>query len=89
MRDAALWTARDDYAACQQLAAAAREAGIEIVRYRSVRDPEAGQCGAVLVPAALAARPDEEQSWRLSVTRERVQWRRDSVLNDEAFEFSL
>jgi hypothetical protein len=88
-RDAALWTAREDYAACQRLAAAAREAGIEVIRYRSVRDPGAGECAAVLTPAALAARPDEEQSWRLSVTRARVQWRRDSVLIDEAFEFSL
>jgi hypothetical protein len=83
-----LWAARHDYAACQRLAATAREAGIEVIRYRSVRDPEAGACAAVLSPAALAARPDEEQGWRLSVTHERVQWRRDSVLNDEAFEFS-
>jgi hypothetical protein len=87
MRDAAQWTSRNDYSACQKLGDAARHAQTEIIRYRSVRDPEGGLCAAVLVPAALIAGPLQEQTWRLSVTRTRIQWRRDSFLNDESFEF--
>jgi len=86
-RDVARWMAPQDYSVCQALGVAARAANIELIRYRSVRDPEAGACAAVLVPDALAQQPDEEQTWHLSVTRERVQWRRDSVLHDERFEF--
>jgi hypothetical protein len=87
VRDAARWMAPDNYRATQALGVSARTAEIEVIRYRSVRDPEAGACAAVLQVGALAQQPDEEQTWHLSVTRERVQWRRDSVLHDERFEF--
>jgi hypothetical protein len=86
-RDAHLWTAPRDYAACQQLGATARAAGIEAIRYRSVRDPEHGPCAAVLTPAGFTAQPLEEQSWFLTVTQTRVQWQRDSALHIERFEF--
>lgn len=82
------WTAPRDYTACQQLARAARAARIELIRYRSVRDPDAGTCVAVLVSAVLASEPLQEQTWRLAVTRQRVQWQRDSVLYAESFEFT-
>jgi hypothetical protein len=85
--DSARWMAPQDYAACQQLAGLARSTGIAVIRYRSVRDPAAGMCAAVLQPAALAAEPLHEQTWRLTVTRQRVQWQRDSVLHEESFEF--
>jgi hypothetical protein len=87
-RDAALWTASLDYSACQQLGATARTAGIEVIRYQSVRDPEQGLCAAVLTPAVFAAAPLAEQTWRLAVTRARIQWQRDSVLHLENFEFA-
>ena len=87
-RDAALWTARDDYTHCQQLGVQARAADIQMIRYRSVRDPRGGACTAVLTPAAFASPPEAEQSWRLSVTRQRVTWQRDSVLQPEGFEFA-
>lgn len=86
-RDAALWTAANDYAACQQLGTTARAAGIEAIRYQSVRDPQAGLCTAVLTPDAFTAATLVEQTWRLAVTRQRIQWQRDSVLQPEAFEF--
>ena len=87
VQDAAQWTSPQDYAACQQVAALARAARIPVIRYQSVRDPAAGMCAAVLQPAALAAEPLVEQTWRLTVTRQHVQWQRDSVLHEESFEF--
>ncbi len=87
-RDAGLWTAPHDYAACQQLGAAARGANIEVIRYQSVRDPEHGLCAAVLTPAVFTAAPLLEQTWRLTVTRARIQWQRDSALHLENFEFA-
>lgn len=87
VRDAALWRSAGDYGPCQELARVARTAGAEAIRYESVRDPEHGRCGAVLSPGAFTREPLVEQGWRLGVTRERVQWRRDSVLFAEDFEF--
>jgi hypothetical protein len=84
---AAEWQSPRDYSACQQFGALAREAGIALIRYRSVRDPEAATCTAVLTPQAFTSTPLTEQTWRLTVTRERVQWQRDSVLQPESLEF--
>jgi hypothetical protein len=85
----ALWTRPDDYAATQALARKAREDGVGAIRYESVRDPERGGCCAVLTPAAFEkVSPLEQQTWMLSVTRERVVWRRTGVVRDEAFEFA-
>jgi hypothetical protein len=86
-RDAALWTAANDYSPCQQLGSVARTANIEAIRYQSVRDPAAGLCTAVLTPDAFTSTLLVEQTWRLAVTRERIQWQRDSVLQPESFEF--
>jgi len=86
-RDAAQWRDPADYAACQRVARAARAAGAGALRYASVRDPQAGACGAVFSPRSFAGEPTSEQSWFLAVTRERVRWRRDSALFPEGFEF--
>ncbi|MEP7182878.1 MAG: RES family NAD+ phosphorylase [Betaproteobacteria bacterium] len=88
-RDAAEWTRRDNYSACQQFARVAREAGVGAIRYRSVRDPLPGICGTVLSPAAFAPPvPLEQQTWMLSVSRDRVVWQRTGVLQDDEFEFA-
>jgi len=87
-RDTPAWTAPHDYSACQHLAGVARTGRIALLRYRSVRDPAAGMCAAVLTPVALGPEPLLEQTWRLTVTRQRIQWQRDSVLHTESFEFS-
>lgn len=87
-RDAALWTARDDYSHCQRLGAVARAAQVLLIRYRSVRDPRGGTCIAVLSPEAFSSPPTAEQSWLLGVTRTRVSWQRDSVLHSQGFEFA-
>jgi RES domain len=87
-RDEHLWASPTDYTACQELAKTARAAHTEVIRYQSVRDAPAGRCAAVLTPRALMSTPLLEQTWHLSVTRDRIQWRRDSVLVDEHFEFT-
>lgn len=82
------WTHPSDYAACQALARIARAARVQAIRYESVRDPARGGCCAVLDPAAFASRrPASAQTWWLTVTRERVVWRRSAGTAGEVFEF--
>ena len=86
----AQWTDRDGYAACQALARTAREGGVGAIRYESVRDPQRGGCGAVLAPTGFArTTPLEQQTWMLSVTRERVVWQRTGVTRGQAHEFEV
>ena len=67
-RDAAQWTQPTEYMACQALADAAREAGADLIRFRSVRDPGAGANLAVLTCRTFASRePVERQTWRIRV----------------------
>lgn len=88
-RDSADWTDPARYAECQQLAKAAREAGVGMIRYQSVRDPAHGGCGAVLTQTAFArATPLEQQTWMLSVFRERVVWQRTHIVSTQRLEFT-
>ena len=65
-RDASLWTDPVTYAACQQLADDARDAGAEVIRYTSVRDPLRKTNAAVLSCAAFALpQPVERRTWRI------------------------
>jgi len=79
------WAAPDDYRATQQLAQAARAAGVGMIRYQSVRDPDKGGCAALLTPEAFATprRPLDKQTWHLTVTRSFSTWQREH----ENFEF--
>lgn len=79
-RDAAAWTARDDYSATQALGRVAREAGLGALVYTSVRAPQPAWCVAVLQPAAFAQpRPDPAtQTWWLAVQPDGVLWRREA-----------
>lgn len=82
------WTDPDDYRACQLFARTARADGTALIRYESVRDPLHGGCAAVLTPSAFARNaPSDTQTWILTLTRERVIWRRDAAFEAEAFEF--
>lgn len=88
-RDAAAWGDPNDHSACQELARAAREAGIGAIRYASVRDPAHGGCVALLrADGFAAADPVESQSWLLAVARDRVTWVRTDPLAREAWEFA-
>ncbi len=88
VRERARWTDRSHYGPCQAFARVAREAKVGLIRYESVRDPAHGGCGAVLDPQAFARpSPLAQQTWQLSVFRERVVWQRTHVVRSEAFEF--
>ncbi len=65
---AAAWSHRTDYGACQAFAEAARAALIQIIRYRSVRDPREGMNVALLnCRAFVRAKPVALQTWRIHV----------------------
>lgn len=67
-RDEPRWMHPTEYAACQRLATTAREAGVQAIRYRSVRDPNGDVNVALLTCAAFASRePEERQTWHLHV----------------------
>lgn len=66
-RDRARWTHATNYEHCQRLAEQAREAGVEVLRYESVRDPGKGANLAVLTCRAFKSRePVDRQTWRLA-----------------------
>lgn len=74
VRDHLHWSNPTDYAACQALAEAARSAGIEAIRYRSVRDPKGGANVALLSARAFAdPKPLERQTWRIRLSTYGVQ----------------
>lgn len=72
--EAARWTHPTAYAACQELADQARGAGIDLLRYRSVRDPGGGANLAVLECAVFAKKaPTRRQSWKIRIGKTGVQ----------------
>jgi len=73
LRERSVWTERTRYAATQELAAAARAALVQLIRYESVRDPERGACAAVLDPAVFGrAGPRALETWFIAASRARV-----------------
>jgi hypothetical protein len=84
----ASWLAPTDYSKCQALARQARKAEVDMIRYQSVRDPEGGGCTALLTHQAFAARlPSKSELWMLSVSKQLVSWRLDSIFDAASFEF--
>lgn len=73
-RDAALWTDLNDYGPCQTLADKAREADIQAILYRSVRDPMRGKNIALLTPLGFKSkRPVARTSWRIRLSKMGIQ----------------
>ena len=66
-RDAALWTHPTDYRTCQQLADAAREAGVDVIRYASARDAVGVNLAVLACRAFAAPQPVDRQTWRLDI----------------------
>jgi len=63
------WLHPTDYAPCQALAEAARAAAIEVIRYRSVRDPAGRMNIAILVCRAFAKpNPIAFRTWRIHLS---------------------
>jgi RES domain-containing protein len=67
------WEDPVSYEATQALARVAREAGVALIRYRSVRDPEHRIAFAVLTPKAFRkSAPLEQHTWLIKVGRLQV-----------------
>jgi hypothetical protein len=65
-RDRHVWEHPTDYTGCQDLADLVRTAGILVIRYQSVRDPQRGGNCAVFAVAAFAERtPKNQQTWHV------------------------
>ncbi|QCI98444.1 RES family NAD+ phosphorylase [Agrobacterium larrymoorei] len=74
VRDENRWTHLTDYEPCQSLAETAREAGVDAILYRSVRDPNGGMNIALLTPVGFKAkRPVARASWRIRLSKVGVQ----------------
>lgn len=72
------WMHPTGYAPCQALADSARGAGVELIRYASVRDPEHRLNVALLTCRAFRSEaPLERQSWRLRLSAAGIQALRD------------
>jgi len=77
-RDASVWTHRVSYQGTQALAALARQAQIQLIRYQSVRDPEHAACAAVLDPAPFGrGKPHSQHTWFIAASRARVRCAKD------------
>jgi hypothetical protein len=78
------WAHPRDYGATQGFARVAREAGVDAIRYESVRDPQHGGAVAVLRPSCFKPRkPLKQATWFLTVRAEAVFWQREG----QTFEF--
>jgi len=66
-RDVRAWTHPTDYNACQAIADVAREAGMQAIRYRSVRDPKGANIALLTCTGFAKAKPIEPQTWRIRI----------------------
>ena len=67
------WEDPASYEATQPLARTARDAGVALIRYRSVRDPQHRAAVAVLTPVAFRkTAPLEQHVWLIKVARAQV-----------------
>ena len=68
--DHPVWTHVTDYARCQAIADAARDAEVEMIRYQSVRDPHRGLNLAILTCRVFTrAEPSSLQTWRIHLSQ--------------------
>ncbi len=67
------WMHPADYSACQEIASTAREADVQLIRSRSVRDPAGEYNAALLDPTAFAtANPVLGQTWHFRLEQGRL-----------------
>ncbi len=89
--DCDIWTNQDDYSGTQQLAGNAREAGIEVIRYGSVRN-HGGYCLALMSPKVFKAVQEpyqnNQQTWTLFIEPPNlIVWQRDIANESWSFRF--
>lgn len=87
------WMHPTDYSHTQALADAARQAGLEVIRYESVRNP-GGRCLAILSPDVFRAVQEpyrhQQQSWTLHINPpHQIVWQRDLGLESWTFEYPI
>jgi RES domain len=70
--DLVRWTHPTDYVPCQALADAARQADVDVIRYRSARHPGGVNIALLRCRAFAAAAPVERQTWRISLNAQGV-----------------
>jgi hypothetical protein len=77
------------YAASQSLGTAMREAGVELCRYTSARDPGRGaNVVAFTADAFRRARPRSLQSWHCTATRTLVELRKQDYFGQESYSYT-
>ncbi|MEJ2626372.1 MAG: RES family NAD+ phosphorylase, partial [Pseudolabrys sp.] len=65
----AIWTDQTNYDACQKLADTARTAAVDLIRYRSARDPDLGTNIALLSCRAFAHNePAGREAWHVQLS---------------------
>lgn len=76
------------YTASQALGAAMREAGVELFRYPSARDPEGGAAVGAFTPSVFGrARPRAIESWQCTVSPEVAEFAKRDYFARDAFAF--
>lgn len=81
---------KTDYTETRRLGTEMREAGVEMIRFTSTRDPKEGANIALFTPAAFALRNPlgPAQTWHCTVTASRdVSWMREDVTGLTKLEF--
>lgn len=88
--DRQAWTDPCDYSATQALALQARRAGVEMIRYESVRDPNRWANIALLGCASFDhPTPVSQQTWYLYLGQEEASWRRAQGTRAERARFDV
>ena len=83
------WIDPEKYVMTQALAHAARDAGIDVIRYESVRDPDHAANLAILSPSVFSEKvPRDIQTWNLFLSEEEASFRRPHSLGNEKVAFS-
>ncbi|XZG68974.1 RES family NAD+ phosphorylase [Chitinibacteraceae bacterium HSL-7] len=78
------WMSGHDYGATQAIGSQARAAGIALIRYASVRDPEHRAAVAVLLPGAITCpRPLAMEDWELMIAPAQLVWRNIRTPQDQ------
>ncbi|HEY2434686.1 MAG TPA: RES family NAD+ phosphorylase [Vicinamibacterales bacterium] len=83
--DRASWTDPIDYAPCQALADAARDAGVELLRYPSARDAGGVNLALLSCRAFGAREPQARETWRIALGEHGARALRD--MPDRGIEF--